>query len=146
MLKNFLKITFRNLARHKLSTFINMFSLSIGIACCILIMLFVMDELSYDRFNENADSLFRILKAEKEVNGEITLSAYEPMPLVPALKAEYPEIARAARFSTGGTVVSFGDKAFNETVMFTDPDVFSMFTIKFVAGNPATALQNPQKA
>ena len=135
MFSNFFKITFRNLARHKLSTFINMFGLSIGIACCVLIMLFVIDEVSFDTFNENADSVYRVIDASKSVNGEIGYDAYMPMPLIPALKADYPEIAHAARFSTGGAIISFGDKSFTERIMFTDPDVFRMFTIRFLAGN-----------
>jgi len=145
MFSNFFKITFRNLARHKLSTFINMFGLSIGIACCVLIMLFVIDEVSFDTFNENADSVYRVIDASKSVNGEIGYDAYMPMPLIPALKADYPEIAHAARFSTGGAIISFGDKSFTERIMFTDPDVFRMFTIRFLAGNRETVLRDPSE-
>lgn len=143
MITNFFKLTFRNLARHKLSTFINMFGLSIGIACCIVIMLFVMDEMSFDKFNENRNSIYRVLTAEKENDGHTSLSAYEPMPLIPALKAEYPQIVHAARFSTGGTIISYGEDSFTQTVLFTDPDVFKMFSIRFIKGNPQTALQDP---
>ena len=145
MIKNYLKIAVRNILRQKTYSFINIIGFSIGIACCILIVLFVRDELSYDTFNTNADSIVRVLQVEREPNGELVSQDYQPMPLVPALKSEYPEILHAARFSTGGTIVTYGDKAFQETIMFTDPDVFSMFDIKFISGNPKTALVDPSE-
>src|SRR3989339_1846658 len=145
MISNYLRVALRNLARHKLSTFINIFGLSLGLACGIVIMLFVQSELSFDTFNSRKDDLYRVITARKQVQGETDLSAYQPMPLVPALRTEFPEIRHAARFSTGGTIMSSGEKAFTETVMFTDPDVFRMFDITFLAGNPEKALLNPNE-
>lgn len=145
MISNYFKVALRNLARHKLSTFINVFGLSLGLACGIIIMLFVQSELSFDTFNSRKDNLYRVVTARKQVQGETDLSAYQPMPLVPALRTEFPEIRHAARFSTGGTIISSGEKAFTETVMFTDPDVFRMFDVTFLAGNPEKALLNPNE-
>ena len=135
MFSNYLKIALRTLFRQKLYSFINIFGLSLGIACCVLILMFVVDEFSYDRFNSKVDSIMRVVTEERDANGEADWDAYVPMPLVPALKAEYPDIARGARLVTGGVIVSHGDKAFQETVMYTDPDVFSMFDFHIVEGN-----------
>ncbi|MEX1137818.1 MAG: ABC transporter permease [Bacteroidota bacterium] len=143
MILNYLKVAFRNVFRHKLYAFINVAGLSLGIAVSILIILFVRNELSYDDFHSNTDRIFRVLTAREKVNGSADVSAWQPMPVVPALKAEFPEILHAARFTTGGTIISNGDNIFQETVMFTDPDAFRMFDIRFLAGNPATALENP---
>ena len=101
MLRNYIKIAARVLLRHKLYTFINVFGLSLGIACCILILLFVRNELSYDSFHKQGDTIYRVLQASTKPNKETDLSAYEPMPLAPALRAEYPEVVHAARFAGG---------------------------------------------
>ncbi|HEY5616037.1 MAG TPA: ABC transporter permease, partial [Bacteroidota bacterium] len=145
MFTNYLKVALRNLARHKLFAFINIFGLSLGIACGVIIMLYVQSELSFDESFTKKNNLYRVLTTRKQVDGAIDLGAYQPMPLVPALKTEFPEIRYATRFSTGGTILSYGERAFTETVMFTDPDVFKMFDMTFLAGNPETALQNPNE-
>ena len=143
MLRNYLKIATRVLLRHKLYTFINVFGLSLGIACCILILLFVRSEFSYDSFHRNADSIVRVIQVSKNASNESSYSAYMPMPVAPALSAEYPEIVHAARFSTGGIIVTHGEKSFAETILYTDPDAFSMFDFKYVQGAGSTSLRNP---
>ena len=145
MFKNYLKIALRTFLDQKLYSAINIFGLSLGIACCILIFLFIKNELSYDRFNTNADSIVRVLTETEEANGEIEFDAYQPMPEVPALLTEYPEIVHATRLSTGGAILTYGENSFHETIMFTDPDIFSMFDIKFISGNSAAALRDPNE-
>jgi putative ABC transport system permease protein len=145
MILNYVKTAVRNLARHRLYAAINILGLSLGIACCILILLFVLQEFSYDTFNSNADSIMRVVTMTRDTDGEQQWNAFEPMPLVPALKAEYPEITRAARFSTGAVILSRGGNAFQETVMFTDPDALFMFDIHLIEGDKATALEDPSQ-
>ena len=143
MLTNYFKVAMRSLVRHKLYTTINIVGLSVGIACCVLIMLFVRNEWSYDSFNTNASLLYRIESMKKLPSGEFVFGAFQPMPLVPALKAEIPEIERAARFSSGGAIITAGENSFAEGVMFTDPDLLRMFDIEFLMGDPASALRGP---
>ena len=143
MLKNYFKIALRNIIRHKVYSFINILGLSIGIACTILIMLWVEDELSYDRFHKNADSLYRIIHYKGNFQDK---SAGTPAPLGPALKDELPEIASFMRIASPfpRIVVKYGDKKFYENrAIFADPEIFEMFTYPFLRGDPATALSEP---
>jgi putative ABC transport system permease protein len=137
MVKNYLKIALRNFFRHKGYTFINTAGLAIGIACCIMIMLWVQDELSYDRFHENADDLYVATFS----NG----STVTPTALSPYLKAEYPEVIHTSRFvGQGKTLLKYKDTdIYQEGGIMVDPDFLKMFTIPFLKGDPETALNNP---
>ena len=137
MLKNYIKIALRNFLRHRGYTFINIAGLAIGIACCILIMLWVQDELSYDRFHENADDLYVATFS----NG----SKVTPTALSDYLKAEYPEVIRTSRYSGHGrNLLKFKDTdIYQEGGIMVDPDFLKMFTIPFLKGNRETALDDP---
>lgn len=137
MFSNYFKIAFRNFLRHKAYTFINISGLAIGIACCIMIMLWVQDELSYDRFHENADDLYVATFS----NG----SKVTPTALSPYLKEEYPEVIHASRYSgQGRNLLKYKDKdIYQEGGIMVDPDFLKMFTIPFLKGNPETALDDP---
>ena len=137
MFKNYLKIALRNFLRHKGYSFINVAGLAIGIACCILIMLWVQDELSYDRFHENADDLYVATFS----NG----SKVTPTALAPYLKAEYPEIILTSRYQgQGRNLLKYKDKdIYQEGGVMVDADFLKMFTIPFLKGNPETALDEP---
>jgi putative ABC transport system permease protein len=143
MFKNYLKITFRNIVRQKGFSFINIFGLAVGMAVCILILLWVQFELTYDRFHKNSDDLYRIIKVWRK--GEVAHQAVTPAPLAPALKEEFPEIIAAARFySTGTWLLKHGETAsYENRGVFTDPSVFHMFSFPLVKGNPQTALSHP---
>ncbi|MGH7450393.1 MAG: ABC transporter permease, partial [bacterium] len=143
MLKNYLKVALRNLTRAKLYTFINITGLAVGLAVCILIMLFVQHEWSYDDFHPNADRIFRVIEIEKKPDGEKRASGFQPMPLAPALLAEFPEVKAAIRFYNGGSIVTNGAKTFSEELMFTDAAVFTTFNFPLLQGNPTTALEHP---
>jgi predicted permease len=145
MFGNYLKIAFRNIKRYKGYSFINIFGLAVGLACCILILLWVQDELSYDRFHTNLNDLYRI---NAEFHKTEPATHYWPVcaPLAPALKEEYPEIVKATRFTRlrRGQLVRYGDKKFLESrICLADPDFFAMFTFPFLEGNPQTALSHP---
>jgi putative ABC transport system permease protein len=144
MLKNYFKIAVRNILRNKLYSFINIIGLAVGIACCIAIMLFVRDELSYDKFNEFGDRVYRprlLLRA----NGHEMNTALSPVAMGPAIYRDLPDVAAYARLIKGGpTVVRYEKKTFIEERFFgADSTVFDVFTFPFVAGNPKTALTQP---
>jgi putative ABC transport system permease protein len=143
MLKNYLMVAIRNLLRHKGYSFINIGGLAIGMACCILIMLWVVDELSYDAFHENADRLFRVTKSyEKE--GEQKRFALTPAPLGPALKEQYPEIVNACRvIIAGNRMITYEDKSFsNDILAYADPEFLEMFSYPLVVGDKKSVLND----
>ena len=145
MFWNYVKIAWRNIKRYKGYSFINIVGLAVGLACCILILLWVQDELNYDRFHTNADDLYRVVT---EFHKTEPVTHYWPVcaPLAPALKEEYPEIVKATRFTRlrRGQLIKFAEKKFLEPrICLTDPDFFSMFTFPFLEGDPQTALSNP---
>ncbi len=144
MLKNYLKIAIRNLLKHKAYSFINLAGLAIGIACCVLIMLYVREELSYDRFHENAGRIYRVGN-EGQFGSEIWKGGRTSHPLAPALVQEFPEVQRAVRFyRLYKPFVQLGEKKFVEPRFFyADSSVFEVFTFPLVAGDPKTALTRP---
>ena len=104
MIKNYLKVAFRNIRRYKGYSFINIAGLAIGLACCLLITVWVLDELSYDGFHENAANLYRV-EEDQHYSGRTFYVYVTPYPLGPALKAEIPEIMDATRVvGTGGVL------------------------------------------
>jgi putative ABC transport system permease protein len=141
MFKNYLKIALRNIKRQKGYSFINMAGLAIGMACCILLFLWVQDELSFDRFHENADEIYRVISEIHTVD-KITHNARTPNPLGPAVKEKYPEIINFIRYQGfAGWLVQAGDKSFiNDNLGTADPSFFEMFTFPFLNGDPKTAL------
>ncbi len=138
MFLNYLKITLRNIRRHKAYSFINIAGLAIGIACCVLIMLWVQDELSYDRFHEHAEDLYVATFS----NG----STVTPTALAPFLKAEYPEVQHASRFSgMGRNLLKYGDtQIYQDGGFMVDPDFLHMFTVHLLRGDRDTALGDPR--
>ncbi len=143
MLKNYLKIALRNLLRQKLYAFINIFGLALGVACCLLILLFVEHEWSFDKFHAKAERLYRAVLVERKADGAIEQMSYQPLPLGSTLAAEYPEIEQTIRIFTGGGAVSYGDKHFSERFIFTDPAFFEVFNFPLLKGDPANALADP---
>ena len=140
MFKNHLKIAFRNIGRNKTYSFINISGLAIGMACCILILLWIQDELSFDRFHHYANRLGRAV-VEVEDSGQRPWAVTEA-PLSQALKETYPEIVQATRMQLGRRFrVRLGEKRFDERKnIFAGPAFFEMFTFPFIKGNPQTAL------
>jgi len=143
MLKNYFKIAFRNIKKYKSYSIINIIGLSIGIACTIMILLWISDELSFDRFHENADHIYRVVNIDYTTNKTFH-SWLTPPPLAPALKENFPEIVNAARYRyRRNNLVKYGEQHSKETGAFTDPAIFEIFTFHFIHGNPQTALADP---
>ncbi len=145
MIKNYLKIALRNLRRHKGTSFINIFGLAIGMTCCLLIMLFVKDELSFDRFHSGAGRIHRVVKDFVNDDGSKLPDATTPPALAPAMQKEIPEIEHVTRVFPGWTnkfAMKYGSKTFIEERLFrVDSSFFDVFTFPFIKGNPKTALE-----
>ncbi len=142
MLMNYLKFAIRNLKRNKVFSSITISSLSVGVACSMMIFIWVKDELSFDKFHKNYDSLYRVI-TETEAAGQIYRKPAVPTPLVVTIQDEYPEILNTCRFRGGftGWLVRYGEKSFiNDRVGMADPSFFEMFSFKFLEGDPKTAL------
>lgn len=142
MFNNYLKVAFRNLLKNKGHSFINISGLSVGMAACLLIALWVQDELSYDRYHEKANRIYRVVQ-QYEDSGHVNRSVMTPAPLGPALVREFSGIQKAARFGRNEFLVRLRDKLFYEYVFFADAEMFEMFTFPLLKGNPKTAIQNP---
>lgn len=146
MLFNYLKISIRNFRKQRLFSGLNILGLGIGIAAVWLMVLYVADELSYDRFHAKADRIYRVTQEAEWATGSFKLAPTSP-PFAPALQNEYPEIEKTVRISAeGGGKIRFGEKQVDaHDIFFTDAAIFDIFTYLFLYGNPATALREPQK-
>ncbi len=144
MFKNDLKITFRKIKNQKVYSFINIVGLSIGITCFLFILLYVLYERSYDSYHPDPDYIFRVAMDFKSQSRE-SLEAMTYAPLAKAIKENYPSVKYAARIrQANDPLVRHEDKAFYETYqMFTDSDLFGIFSIPFIQGDPNTALDRP---
>ncbi len=147
MIRNYLKIAFRNLRKHRGYSFINIFGLAVGLATCILILLWVQDEVSYDRFHTNLDSLYRVVCYDRIVGTSEKFSVTAP-PMAPALEQNFPEILRTARYEEQrNQLIKYGEKKFLEnSVSFADPTFMEMFSFPLIKGDPKTALSDPYSA
>lgn len=144
MFKNYLKIAFRNIVSHKGYSFINITGLAIGMACAMLIFLWVRDEVSFDQFHENGENLYYV--ATKQLySGKWYTGSGTPPAFGPALKKEYPEVLNTARLQNGKNplVVRYGEKIYTEEIKAGDFSFLQMFTFPLVKGNLASALSNP---
>src|SRR5262245_7435757 len=148
MLKNYLKIVLRNLRKHKGYTFINVAGLAIGMACCLLILLYVQYELSFDRYNENVGQIYRLCERFVPVQegGSEFITAATPAAWRAVLLAEFPEIIHLVRIypAPGQRLISYKDKRFYESqVAWADSSLFEVFTLPLVSGDPKSALTEP---
>ena len=144
MFKNYLKITLRNLKKHKLYSFINILSLTVGITCCILISLYVKHELSYDNYFENAENIYRVTTTHISERGT-SIDVETPMPLGKALHEQFPEIGKYTRiFFSDKELVAYKNKSFVESnLAFADSTFFEIFSFKILKGNPDHLLDAP---
>ena len=145
MYRNYLKIAFRNLLKHKVFSFINIAGVAIGLACFLLLALYVKDELSYDRFNTNADRIYRLSRTFLSKDGTVSLRlGHTAPPFGPLIKQEFPEVEQSVRLLETGGLVRYGDNVFNEEDMFAaEPSLFKVFSFDVSNGNPEKALENP---
>jgi len=138
MFKNYLKLAFRNIFRHKIFSFINIFGLAVGMAVCIMILFWIQDEFSFDRFNENFNNIYRIAHIIK-YEDRVVHSSKTPHPLGSALKEEFPEVVEYTRYGTfvGEVLIRNEDRAFYELGgSYVDPGFFKIFTVPLISGDP----------
>jgi putative ABC transport system permease protein len=144
MLKNYLKIVMRGMNKHKAYSFINIAGLAVGLACCILISLWINFEISFDRFHENCDDLYQIITEQPLPNGDFLFFPNTPGALAHALQAERPEIRNVTRSNDWGEMMlGTSEHRYMEKVRFVDPAFLEMFSVEFTRGNPQTALSRP---
>ncbi|MBN9385137.1 MAG: ABC transporter permease [Chitinophagaceae bacterium] len=145
MFKNYFKIAWRNLQKNKLYTFVNITGLTVGIVSCILIGLYVSEELSYDKFHDKADRIARVTMQYTD-GTTINRAALTGTKVGPQFRRTFPAITAFARTVQYSPVVSVGDKTFNEThFLYADSAFFSIFTFPLLKGNPATVLAAPNQ-
>jgi len=144
MFKNYVKIALRNFLKHKGFSFINIFGLAIGVACCLLIVLYVLDEVSYDQYHEKADQIYRV-GIRGFVNNNLFHGVVTCAPMAKALVNEFPEVTAATRLRNFGfPVFRYKDKVFSEEKVFwVDQAFLDVFTVPFIKGDPKTALAQP---
>jgi len=142
MVRNYIKIALRNLWRNKVNSTINIFGLAIGIASCILIMLFVKDELTFDKFHSKSHRIYRAWVLEDYGGEKIFFNSVSPYILVPTMTETFPEIEKAIRYGTFVDLVRNGDQAFSETVNTADPGFFEIFDFKLIKGQTANVLED----
>jgi len=147
MIKHYFKIAVRNLFKQKALSFINVFGLSVGLACFILFLLFAVNEFSFDRFHKNADNIYRVYRWTIAMNGQQPEGdPYLPAPLGPAMRQDLPDVKNFTRIhSVGGkSFVRVDNKVSRESVAAADPQIFSVFSFPLKYGNPGTALKELQ--
>jgi putative ABC transport system permease protein len=146
MLANYLIIAWRNLRKQSFYSLINIFGLAIGVAACMIIVLFIVDELAYDRYNDKADRIFRV-EAEIKFGGNQFHMAYRPAPEANALLQDYPEVESVVRFRSSGSYLvktETGTENIKEShVIWADSSIFKIFSVNVLEGNARTALREP---
>ncbi len=146
MFRNLLKIAFRNIAKEKIYSLINILGLTIGISCSLFLVLYIMDELSYDNYHENKDRVYRVVTHFQEPDNAFSWPIAQ-IPLAQELEETYTEVKRAVRYIDGGRELFVNpdqDKRFyEEEFYFADSSVFEVFSYEFIAGDAATALIAP---
>jgi putative ABC transport system permease protein len=144
MFTNYLKVALRNILRHRTQSLINVFGLALGMTCCFLMLMWVVDEMSWDKFQTNAGTLFRVEQDQPTPQGPFHVNL-TPYPMGPALTAELPEMRNATRVAFPGVLlVRAGEKVFYENSAATvDPSYLEMFSFPLIEGNKETVLRDP---
>ncbi len=145
MFQNYLSVAIRNLRRYPAYSLINIAGLAIGMATCVLILMYIQDELSYDRYHPHADRVYRIVD-DIESGGQTVQTAGTPTAWGPALKRDFPEIELLVRMrgTESAWLIDLGNTIYYERkVIWAEPDLFNMFSVPLVAGDPVTALAEP---
>jgi putative ABC transport system permease protein len=144
LLRHYLVTAARNLAKHKLYSFINIVGLSVGLACAIFIVLFLRDELSYDRWIPQSSNLYRIELTFHLAGRPPWPLATAPFPVLRAMQEEIPEVRATTHLLPEPMTVTVGNRQFFETVAVVDPGFFQVIRLPLVEGDPASVLAQPE--
>jgi putative ABC transport system permease protein len=142
MFKNYIKVAVRNTLKHRGYSFINVTGLAIGMACCVVLFLYIQNELSYDRFHENSDRIYRVI-TQSESNGQVKRFATTSAPLGPALQSDFPEVRQTARIGNNVFKILYQGRRYYERLFYADPQIFDVFSFPLIAGDSRTALSQP---
>jgi len=143
VIKNYLKMAWRNIVKNKVSSIINIGGLSVGLATAIIIMLVIVNELSFDKYNTNLADIRMVMK-NQNMNGDIITGRQTPGPLAESVRSEIPEAKYVARVSQAGSeLLRNGEKSIYFNGIYADPDYFKMMTFPSLEGNPVVALNEP---
>ena len=144
MFENYIKIALRNLTKHKIFSFINITGFALGMSLCFVLLLFIIQEFSYDRFHEDSDSIYRVIKNEK-AGDKITEDTRTPFQLPEVLINEFPEVLSAAHlFKRSSESIRLGDNEISEKTFFEgDQGLFNVFSFEVLKGNKDRLLTNP---
>ena len=143
MIRNYIKTAFRNLWRNKAFSVINIVGLSVGLACCMLIFLYTMDEVSYDRFNKNAENIYHLVTSAKSSDGQEHKGSSTGDIPGPSFKRQLPEIQGFMRIQSNNYTVKRGTEVFDQPALMVDSDFFSVFTFPVLQGSSKNALNDP---
>jgi putative ABC transport system permease protein len=145
MIRNYLTIAFRNLTRNKIYSVINIVGLSIGLTCTMLIMLYVKDETSYDRFHNNVGNIYRIVAEGVDANGKSSGRKDGNTGFLqgPRFTENVPEIASFVRVQSGYENIKLGTDVIGKDILYADSNFFNVFSFPLLAGNPTTCLRDP---
>ena len=145
MLKNYLKIALRNFKRHKGYTFLNIAGFAIGMACCLIIFLYVRHETGFDTYHKDVERIYRIVQDIRTSTSNRLFAPVSPM-VGPTLKSDYPQIEQTARLITRGSRLVRREEIvfYEDRFMYADNELFEIFTIPFIQGSPQNALSRPQ--
>ena len=145
MFKNYFKVAIRSILKQKGLAFINLFGLSVGIACFSLFLLYAINEFTFDSFHNNARHIFRVYQWTEALGSDPAQGmSYNPMPLGPALKTEFPDVNEAIRFkeSWGESFIKYGNKVTREEVSFADAPFFKVFSFKLKSGDASSVFSD----
>jgi putative ABC transport system permease protein len=146
MIKNYFKMAWRNLMKHKFISFINLFGLTMGLSCCLLITVYILHETSFDKYNKNANRIYRVTRSFNNKDGAVSLRLGTIAPAFgPLITNYFPDIQKMTRLlQNGKTPMRYGEKIFNEDrVFFADENLLDVFSVNVVKGNPQKALLDP---
>jgi putative ABC transport system permease protein len=144
MLRNYLVVALRNLARHKLFSFINVIGLAVGLACAVFILLFLRDELSYNSWIPGSQNLYRVETTFSSPGRENDFFTVTPFPVVPTMQAEIPQVVAQTHMIPENGTAQIGDRQFAVNATAVDPNFLQVIKLPLVLGNPATALAHPE--
>ena len=143
MIRNYFKIAWRNLLRSKVYAFINIAGLSIGLACAMLILLYIKDEVSYDRFHQNGKQIYRIVTENSSDNGEKHKDSNTGLLQGPKFKVNVPGIKSFLRVQSGNADIKIGTEVQNQELLYVDANFFSVFTFPLLGGDLKSCLKEP---
>src|SRR5574341_1239045 len=143
MFQNYLKVAWRTIIKYKVFSAINIFGLALSMSVCLILILLLEEQTSYDRFHQNNDRIYRVISDVKASNGHIWNFATSPAPLGPVLRADYPGIQEAVRMRRLPTTAIYQEQGLAIKALFAEPAFFRVFSFKLAGGDPQTALAEP---